>query len=397
MTILLSGILTACGTQKAPTTGVEEPAVETSVETTEPEQKESEEKKESTEKTPEVTPEPVEEETTPDYEEIYQDVLDAMHRIIAHPESAEQTDEDEESFAVLEAASYHENPLRDIGYAFMDLSGDGVSELVIGNVNNNSYPGNTLLAVYTVKDGEVVYSFGGPSRNPHFLMGDGRILYYISYGYTSYGFGLSTLNAEGTTLTCEELLYTGIGPDGETPAVFENKEGLWDEDSAYLSDMTMEDYEKAWDGYVADTQFVELTPFAQYTHPDGYAGVEGILPVYVSYADESLLSDCESYVLDDETYSEWLSIYANMSVNHFYVLKLSDLEYFEDGTFNYSTEEVVEYDTLEQGMEIAVKMNLPETVPFYAISYFEENGTFHSYAVIVSGEDGSIKLMNLNN
>ena len=57
---------------------------------------------------------------------------------------------------------------------------------------------------------------------------------------------------------------------------------------------------------------------------------------------------------------------------------------------------MVEYDILEQGTEIAVKMILPETVPEYSISYFENDGTFHCYALIVNGEDGSVGLMDLN-
>ena len=419
LTILLSGVLVGCNSEKNSTKDTQVSVVESSMEVSNSSESEAK-TNEATEGASDIETTVIKEisqgekdskeaetiendinenemlEKTGDYEEIYQEVLDKMHRIIAHPESS-AWDEDDGAIAIVEAANYQESALQNIGYAFEDLSGDGVCELIIGNRTVNSCPGNTILAVYTYHDGNVVYSFGGPSRNPHFLMGDGRILFYASNGYMSYGFGLSTLNKDGTTLTCEELVYTGIGPYGETQVVFENKEGFWDEDSAYLSDMTLEDYENYWESYLEKTQYVYLTPFSEYTHPDGFVGVEEIYPVYISYADESILDECEHYIIDDNEYSKWISIYANTEVTNFYVLGLADIEYFDDGTFTYSTKEKVECKALNQGKEILVKMDLPETFPFYAISYFEEDGTFHSYAIIISGEDGSVKLMNLNN
>lgn len=387
LAMLLSGVLAGCAIVPNPSTGDDDTEVENSVDDTENTENDTEADVD-TENEPEVN--------ELDYEEIYQDVLDKMHRIIAHPESS-AWDADDASIIIQEAASYQEDPIDNIGYAFMDLNGDGVCELVIGNVQNNYYPGNTLHVVYTYLDGEVVYSFGGPSRNPHFLMEDGRILFSASNGYYSYGFGLSTWNAGSDTLTCEEIVYTGIGPDGETQVVFKNNIGYWDEDDAYLTDMTLDDYENEWESYAANTKYVELVPFSQYSHADGYAGVEGIEPVYVSYADESSLSDCEQYILDDNDYSSWVSFYANMQVQHFYVMEMYDMEFNDDGTFNYFTEEKVEYDILNQGTEVAVKMNLPETLPQYSFSYYEADGTYHCYALFLSGEDGSVSLMDLSN
>lgn len=391
MSLLMSGVLAGCSLVQNPGTVDTDSEDEVSEDVTENEEPETDVDEETGADPEESTPD----ETAPNYEEIYGDVLNKMHRIIAHPESS-AWDEDDGTLIIEEAANYNEYPLENIGYAFIDLSGDGFCELVLGSCLNNSYPGNTIHAVYTYQNGEVVYSFGGPSRNPHFLMNDGRILYYASNGYHSYGFGLSTLNSAGTALVSDELVYTGIGPDGETQVVFENNEGKWDEDSAYLSDMSLEDLDNAFENYMADTKFVELTPFALYTATDGFVGVEGIQPVYVSYADKNSLSDCEQYILDDNDYSEWISFYANASVQHFYVMKLNNVEIFDDGTFSYYADEMVEYDILEQGTEIAVKMILPETVPEYSISYFENDGTFHCYALIVNGEDGSVGLMDLN-
>lgn len=200
---------------------------------------------------------------SPDYEEIYKDVLDKMYQIVSHTDTA--VNDEDDVLAVQEAANYKENPLKDIGYAFVDLSQDGFCELVIGSVDKNDYAGNVILAAYTYNYGQTVYSFGGPSRNPHYLTNDGKILFYTYYGYNSYGFGLSSVNSKGTELKCEDLIYVGIGPDGETMSVFENKDGFWDEDSAYLSDMTMDEFDSIWEKYVADTKFIELTPFEQYT------------------------------------------------------------------------------------------------------------------------------------
>lgn len=334
------------------------------------------------------------------YEEIYQDKLDMIHRILLHPETAElDSDIDEGIMGVLEIANYSENPLAEAGYAFVDLSGDGFCELVIGvtstEVLSEEKPGNQILSAYTINEGETVCAFSGSYRNAYYLMNDGQILFSASNSAFSSGFGISSLNPEGTMLTCNKLIYTGIGPDGENAAVFES-DGVWDENDNYLTDMSLDEYDRGWQNYAADTKYIDLIPFEFYDHPDGYVGVEGVYPVYVGYADDAAINSCEQWILDDGEYSTWISLYANCDVESLLVMELSNVEYLDDGTFNYNSKQEFEVPNFTQGTELVVKMDLPETLPFYAISYYEKDGTYHIYAIIVSGEDGSVGLMEIN-
>ena len=59
--------------------------------------------------------------------------------------------------------------------------------------------------------------------------------------------------------------------------------------------------------------------------------------------------------------------------------------------YNYH-KPVLHYDDISSDKSIVIQMDMPETLPWYGISYADENGDSVKYAIHVSGYDGSVVL-----
>lgn len=108
-----------------------------------------------------------------------------------------------------------EDPLSNIGYAFMDLNDDGQDELLIGIMTSES----NFCDVYTIKDNVpriVDFKNSNGTTNPasfwyrnwFSLTSDKKIYYFGSSGYKTYGISLGHM--EGSTIiTDTEYYYDG--------------------------------------------------------------------------------------------------------------------------------------------------------------------------------------------
>lgn len=102
-----------------------------------------------------------------------------------------------------------ENALDEIGYAIKDISGDGVPELLIGIIEDETKRiGSQILAVYTCVDGKVQYVFDAWMRNAYFIRKDNSIFNSGSGGAAQAIFGLYQLSKDGTTLECKEYYFS---------------------------------------------------------------------------------------------------------------------------------------------------------------------------------------------
>ena len=111
--------------------------------------------------------------------------------------------------------AYAEDPLSDIGYAFMDLNDDGQDELLIGIMTSES----NFCDVYTIKDNvpriadfntsNVTIPASFWYRNWFSLTSDKKIYYFGSSGAKAYSISLGHM--EGSTIiTDTEYCYDGI-------------------------------------------------------------------------------------------------------------------------------------------------------------------------------------------
>lgn len=142
--------------------------------------------------------------------------------------------------------------LEDIGYCFMDLDTDGISELFIGKTKGDSL----LYEVYTLKDGVPVSLLCSQERNRYFYCIDGLFENESSGGadYTTYMY--YTLE-QGKLTERASLFYDGS--DAENGPWFYNSKAPWDSHSNPLRE---ESVQIIFDNHVH--MILPFTPLSQY-------------------------------------------------------------------------------------------------------------------------------------
>lgn len=160
--------------------------------------------------------------------------------------------------------------LQYLGYAFEDVSGDGVPELIIGTIPNENAEipeVQLLLGGYGCKDGEPVCFLDGRARSVYEWLGGGRFFHYGSGGWAYSGFGTFRLSEDGTELSCEEWYFSDTkGADNSEIGYYHNRTGDWDKNAAEELDIGSDAFWALSDKYDAEIKTLELTPFAEYPY-----------------------------------------------------------------------------------------------------------------------------------
>lgn len=105
-----------------------------------------------------------------------------------------------------------ENPfltgrLSDYGYIIQDFSGDGIPELIIGQMNNYKGGVSNILALYTLTQNKPVNVFYGESRLCSYYAGGSTFIYAGSCAAFYTSIGLFTLSKDGRNLNFSEYYY----------------------------------------------------------------------------------------------------------------------------------------------------------------------------------------------
>ncbi|MBQ4416262.1 MAG: hypothetical protein II868_01095 [Butyrivibrio sp.] len=134
------------------------------------------------------------------------------------------------------------------GYAFADISGDFVPELLIGGrwVDDNGKTMTDIFQCFSVKNGELVMVFEGWGRNRTQWLSENRFLLYASSGAASSGFGVRHFTGEDTDMslyaheieTVWEDFYFSEGDEAGNVSYYHNTTGVWD--AAESEQVTME-------------------------------------------------------------------------------------------------------------------------------------------------------------
>jgi len=352
----------------------------------------------------EVQPETAETETgsaeaedTVDYEALYKPVLDEFFRLASG--EYDENNIPEGGTALLEGNGWNKNNamLWDSGYMIRDLSGDGVPELLIGSTAGEEYDvaaGSMIYALFTAADGQVKLTLEGAYRNAYCILEDGSIFNQGSGGAIYSIFGLYDLTADGTALTCRDYWFTHE-KDGnfEDIRCWHNTTGEIDPAISEELSITLDEFFAKEEELAKQRKVLDLITFAEYGGVQKPAYPEN--PTVSAVYGNDYTGDYDFFAADDADYAVDVVFTTDSTVRNFKIIALTLNEITNDGYISFFFEDLYTHGDLTPDKGLAVKMNLPETIPFYGISYTDETGADRVFSVNLSGFDGSVYLADI--
>ena len=116
--------------------------------------------------------------------------------------------------------------------------------------------------------------------------------------------------------------------------------------------------------------------------------------VSVEWAELDVLSELDRYDVFYVSEGEGVKVLftPSRSVKDFKLLALTIEDVDENGNIKFASEEVYSRESLDPECPLAAALDFFGDVPNNGFSYVDDNGTTKSYAVNISGEDGSLIL-----
>lgn len=274
-----------------------------------------------------------------------------------------------------------------VGYAVEDLTGDGVPELVLGSLEDD-----TLYAVYTGDQGEPVLMLEGYCRNRCYYVGRGRFFCSGSASALNSILAAYTLSEDGLELVCEDFYFTDESADDMMDvAFFHNTSGVMDPDVSEQLDMDYGGFFAIEDKWMAQVRTIELTPFEVEFNAGTSVVIDGP-QVRAMWAGGEWNGDYDWIDLSTGEPVSTILFVADSTVTDFQISSLF-LESVDDyGNMNFSVTPLYTQDTLTPDWALVVDLTFYGDLPSYGISYVDANRQLWRFAIEISGYDGSIVL-----
>ena len=192
----------------------------------------------------------------------YEEVLDTVYDIASS--TPKRASLDDKYVGVKEIAGHAKT--EGIGYCIKDISGDGIPELIIGEIDHK-HPdrGSRILLLYTYVDGKAKAVLRGWARSRYYLLDDG-LLYHEGSGGARYSFrSIGEISEDGTSVKKREVFKTYIHKNGKEH--FGNFHLIYDENGDYTVEEKNEDNESEWHSRSEDmsrTVNLDLIPMSEY-------------------------------------------------------------------------------------------------------------------------------------
>lgn len=200
------------------------------------------------------------------YEQYYRTILDSNYELIMG--GADAYDYQEGTSGIGEVIMNSDGTEANaIGYTFLDVNHDGVTELIIGSISeekDGKYFGQNIYSAYTYKDTSYLL-LEGWSRNRCFLLEDGTFYTEGSGGAMYSLLENSVLDTNATQLTCKDLYFTYEKDESfQEIGFYHNATGEWD---VSVSEELEEDvFWGKYDEYGSRTITLEFVPFSMYQY-----------------------------------------------------------------------------------------------------------------------------------
>ncbi len=323
----------------------------------------------------------------------YQEVLNRYHTLLAK-EDAEGDGVGETG--VWEAKMYptQGTPLDSVGYAIVDVSGDGMPELLIGAITRHGEGrayGNEIYALYACKENEPQLTFEGWGRSRHSWMGDGKFFYQGSGGAAFSMFGTYSLSSDGTNLICNDLYFTQEKENNvEELGLYHNQSGSTE--PAASEELTISEGQ-FWQMEAKLEQLVQdmvLTPFAEYV-PSPLIPAND-MPLQAHWAES--IADIPAGYTEYKAAAEPLAkvlFTASHPVKDVRLLALTPLD-MNGSHLVFDIKEVYRQDQLTAQQPLLAHLVFYGDLPNNGISFVEENGSTRYFTVEISGENGELML-----
>ena len=127
-------------------------------------------------------------EETPSVEQAYVVVIGEYYTALEQRWNGAELMEDGLNY--MAADCYGDEPLENLGYAIVDLDGDGVQELLIGPIKADEFFDKMIFSLYTLDENGVnKLVFDGTERNRYYYAGENR---FANQGSSAYNDSFET-------------------------------------------------------------------------------------------------------------------------------------------------------------------------------------------------------------
>lgn len=358
---------------------------------------------------PTALPEPTATPEEPEFDaaEAYADTLEYFYQFIV----TGNTDIDYEygTVGIGEQAIFRstDEALEKTGFAIIDLSGDGLPELYIGEMASDAESENLrapAYALFTLQDDEPALTFTGWYRNAYFYHGNGRFYNQGSNGAMYSIYGLYKLSPDGLNLDCEHYIFTYEKDESQTEIGYYYNTICKDDKTASVELSEEEALEKI-EALSSEPVAIELIPFSEYPQwrmdqglgqspADAANSVEAIITV--DYASDELLANTNSYdeVIIDLSEAQTRIVFTiSNTVKDFKYLEILLTDCVDDKCFFDIVEELYSINELRPERPLVIDMEFIGSIPNRGISFVDETGIRRYFSINQSGKDGSVFLL----
>lgn len=366
---------------------------------------------ESATQTPTVLPEP-EPTATPkepaiDAARAYLDTLEYFYQFIV----TGNTDIDYEygTVGIGEQAIFRstDEVLESTGFAIIDLSGDGLPELIIGEIVVDTEPNKLIAPIYAVfalQDEEPVLTFTGWYRNAYFYHGNGRFYNQGSNGAMYSIYGSYKISPDGLNLDCEHYIFTYEKDESKTEIGYYYNTTCKDDKAASVELSEEEALEKI-EALSSEPVAIDLIPFSEYPQwrmdqglgqspADAANSVEAIITV--DYASDELHANTNSYdevIIDLSEAQTRIVFTVSNTVKDFKYLEVLLTDCVDDTCYFDIVEELYSMSELRPERPLVIGMEFIGSIPNRGISFVDETGIRRYFSINQSGKDGSVFLL----